>query len=210
MYSSLWWKMKQKVLFFHYLISWNSQNIYTRHQKNRKFAFFWLVFKVQCRQANSSWDFCGSQVSLAVQGWSPCLGLTLEYLHGQVKLEVYFCLCCFKSFSLKGMIAAKWLSSFFFFLSVILSLFNSKASDSHLNKKFQVTHIEFCIWAREPHCGHSLLSTHLICIIWNVLFKSDFTFQKLSSVVTQYIHLWIGHRMSFFKIWRYVYISMWA
>ena len=110
MYSSLWWKMKEKVLFFHYLISWNSQNIYTRHQKNRKFAFFWLVFKVQCRQANSSWDFCGSQVSLAVQGWSPCLGLTLEYLHGQVKLEVYFCLCCFKSFSLKGMICQASLS----------------------------------------------------------------------------------------------------
>lgn len=42
---------------------------------------------------------------------------SLEYLHGEVKLEMYFCLCGLKFASLKVMLAAKWLSGYFVFIS---------------------------------------------------------------------------------------------
>lgn len=125
---SLWWKMKWKVLSPPYLLSWSSQNIYTQGSRRT------VCLSRTCLKstAQAGWVQLGipwvpDVISSA--GPRPPRANFLEYLHGKVKLEVCFCLCCLKSSPFKVMIAASRLSGCFS-LSVIHFFFHSKASDT--------------------------------------------------------------------------------
>lgn len=122
--------------------------------------FSHLVWKVWCRQAKSSWEFCVTSIISHAELKPLSRAKYWAYFTSKVKLWAYFSLYCFRSSPLRVMAAAYWLNGF---LKSVIHLFNLKASDTCFNQKFEVTHVELCVLTAQM-CSPTLLFIQVIQI----------------------------------------------